>query len=63
MSDERRYYENIRRTTNRAQERLGVMLVKSRLASARDERTDERRAVRDSLRTRLRRERNGSRST
>jgi hypothetical protein len=53
MSDERRYYESIRRRANRAQERLTETLAQSRIATARDKRTNERRGVRDSFETRL----------
>ena len=53
LSDERRYYESIRRRANRAQERLTETLAQSRLATARDKRTNERRGVRDSFETRL----------
>jgi hypothetical protein len=51
MSDERRYYENIRRRAKRAQERLGAMLEQSRIATARDKRTDERRTQRESIKS------------
>jgi hypothetical protein len=61
MSDERRYYESILRRANRAQERLTETLAQSRLASARDKRTNERRGVRDSVETRLDRERDVTR--
>jgi hypothetical protein len=61
MSDERRYYESIRRRANRAQEHLEAMLEQSRIATARDKRTDQRRAGRDSIKTRLGGERNGTR--
>ena len=47
MSDERRYYERIRRRANRARERLTDTLEQARIAAARDKRTDERRAARD----------------
>lgn len=53
MSDERRYYESIRRSANRAQERLTETLAQSRIATARDKRTNERRGVRDSFEARL----------
>jgi hypothetical protein len=53
MSDERRYYESIRGRANRAQARLAATLEQSRIATARDKRTDQRRAVRDSIKTRL----------
>ena len=52
MSDERSYYENIRRKANRAQERLTATLEQSRIATARDKRAKERRAARGSLATR-----------
>jgi hypothetical protein len=41
MSDERRYYESIRRRAKRAQERLTATLEQSRIATARDKRTGE----------------------
>jgi hypothetical protein len=62
MSDERRYDESIRRRANRAQERLTATLEQSRIATARDKRTNQRRAARDSSEG-LGRERRGSRST
>jgi hypothetical protein len=62
MSDERRYHESIRRRANRAQERLTATLEQSRIATARDKRTNQRRAARDSSEG-LERERRGSRST
>jgi hypothetical protein len=52
MSDERTYYENIRRRADLAQERLAAMLEQARRATARDERVTERRAERDSSQTR-----------
>jgi hypothetical protein len=55
MSDERRYYESIRRSARRAQERLTATLEQSRIATARDKRTGE------SPKTRLGGERNGTR--
>jgi len=61
MPDERRYYESIRRRTNRAQERLTATLKESRIATARDKRSNQRRAARDSSETRLGRDRHGSR--
>jgi len=63
MSDERRYYESIRRRAKRAQERLRATLEQSRLATARDKRTNKRCAARDSSETRLGRDRHGSRSS
>jgi hypothetical protein len=42
MSDERRYYENVRRKANRAGERLAETLARSRIATARDKRVKER---------------------
>jgi uncharacterized protein involved in exopolysaccharide biosynthesis len=63
MSDERRYYESIRRRANRARERLTATLKQSRNATARDKRSNQRRAARDSSETRLGRDRHGSRST
>ena len=48
MLDERRYYERIRHGANRARERLTDSLAQARLAAARDKRTNERRAARDS---------------
>ena len=53
MSDERRYYESIRRRANRAQVRLTETLAQSRIATARDKRTNERRGTRNSFETRL----------
>jgi hypothetical protein len=61
MSDERRYYESIRRRANRAQERLAATLQQARSATARDKRTAEHRKVRNSTKTRLSGERNGTR--
>src|SRR5215210_6168995 len=63
MSDERRDYEGIRRRANRAQERLTATLEQSRIATARDKHTNQRRAMRDASEMRLGRERHGSRST
>ena len=48
MSDERRYYERIHRRANRARERLAETLEQARIAAARDKRTNERRATRNS---------------
>ena len=45
MSDERRYYESIRRRANRVRERLTDTLAQSRIASARDKRAKERDAT------------------
>lgn len=45
MSDERRYYEGIRRKANRAQGRLAETLAQSRIATARDKRVKERAAT------------------
>ena len=53
MSDERRYYESIRRRASRAQVRLTETLAQSRIATARDKRTNERHGTRDSFETRL----------
>jgi hypothetical protein len=61
MSDERTYYESIRRRANRAQERLAATLEQARSATTRDKRTGERRKVRNSPKTRLGGERNGTR--
>ena len=46
MSDERRFYESVRRGAKCAQERLVATLEQSRIAAARDKRTNERRAAR-----------------
>jgi hypothetical protein len=61
MSDERRYYESIRRRANRAQARLAATLEQARSATARDKRTGERGKVRNPTKTRLSGERNGTR--
>jgi hypothetical protein len=42
MSDERGYYETIRRKATRARGRLAETLVQSRIATARDKRVKER---------------------
>ncbi len=41
VSDERAYYESIRRNANRAQERLTAMLERSRIAAGRERPADE----------------------
>jgi hypothetical protein len=49
MSDERRSHEKIRRNADRVRERLAATLAQSRIAIARDKRTNERAGVRDSV--------------
>jgi len=61
MSGERRYYQSMRRKADRARERLAATLEQSRVATARDERTDQRRAARDSVETPVGRDPNGTR--
>jgi hypothetical protein len=61
VSEERRYYQSIRRKADRARERLAATLEQSRIGTARDERTDQRRAARDSVETRSRGDRNVTR--
>jgi uncharacterized protein involved in exopolysaccharide biosynthesis len=61
MSDERRYYESIHRRANRVRERLTETLAQSRIAAARDKRTNERRAARDSSEPQLSSERDSTR--
>jgi hypothetical protein len=53
MSGDRRDYQSVRRKADRARERLAATLEQSRVATARDERTDQRRAARDSVETRV----------
>jgi len=48
MSDERRSHEKIRRNADRVRERLAATLAQSRIATARDKRTNERAGARDS---------------
>jgi hypothetical protein len=61
MSDERRHYESIRRNAERARERLAATLKQSRVATARDERTSDRRATADSSVTERGGKQNGTR--